>query len=62
MNTVFDARMRDPIKRKDFAKIISEFAQKRFYKKIDPDKVCEFEDMDDQNAERQYYAVLACKL
>lgn len=54
--------MEGKILRKDFAKIISEFAMKRFNLKPDTTRKCYFPDMANENGERKKYAKLACQL
>lgn len=62
MPTIFLAEMDRHLKRKDFAKIMSEFAMQRFRMEPDTKRKCNFTDMDDQTAERKKYARLACQL
>ncbi len=56
------SRLNDNIKRKDFAKMIVNFAIKRFNLKPDFSRKCNFIDMYNQNEERKKYAKLACQL
>jgi len=62
IDDINDAQLDWFIKRKDFAKMISEFAKERFDIVADPSRKCEYTDMWDQNQERQDYARLSCEL
>ncbi|MCR5411721.1 MAG: hypothetical protein K6E76_01695 [Patescibacteria group bacterium] len=51
-----------PILRKHLAKMISEFTLRKVGEPLDFSKRCEFNDMEGEDEEMQYYVITACQL
>lgn len=62
MPTIQQANMMWPLLRKHLAKMISEFAVKVLWIEPNKNKVCVFDDMDEETQEMKYFAQVSCQL
>lgn len=62
MPTCSQANMDGTLIRAHAAKMMSNYAMNVLDMEPDTDKVCEFDDMADESAEMQGYAITACQL
>lgn len=61
-DNIAEARLQKSLKRKEYAKMVAEFAMQRLDMEPDYTRKCEFSDMEDQAFVYQKYTRLACQL
>jgi len=61
-NNIYDANLEGVLYRKIAAKLASEFAIKALWLRPDTTRVCEFDDIENEIDELQYYIQLSCQL
>lgn len=61
-NNIYDANLEGVLYRKIAAKIASEFAIKALHLKPDETRICEFDDIENEIDELQYYMKISCQL